>query len=340
MNNCIADLNQIETLTIELYSGKKNESFIQLSNSISNKYINTLDSFIELFLYFEKTNNQTTLFWIIDLLCKIIETNYINNYNNNMKETFRNLLKTALVSNINTFKSYNAIANKFSYLVIIWLKYEYPENWGQIFTEFKDLALNNNKNNEELNIKVDMFVNILLIFDDELIKYRHTFDNFLDSRSTIIKDSLREDKQLVDIISFLTNILSSNINNNNFLYTDKIVFKSFKALANLIDWNNLNLFSDLIPVTQKFITSSSNIKFIKAALEIYQAFCVKGMLINEKIEVLQTLKVFDLLENYLINIKATMENDLIYVLSDIVQNLGIYFIEGLNMSLKEERKIL
>ena len=217
MNNCIADLNQIETLTIELYSGKKNESFIQLSNSISNKYINTLDSFIELFLYFEKTNNQTTLFWIIDLLCKIIETNYINNYNNNMKETFRNLLKTALVSNINTFKSYNAIANKFSYLVIIWLKYEYPENWGQIFTEFKDLALNNNKNNEELNIKVDMFVNILLIFDDELIKYRHTFDNFLDSRSTIIKDSLREDKQLVDIISFLTNILSSNINNNNLI---------------------------------------------------------------------------------------------------------------------------
>jgi hypothetical protein len=278
-------------------------------------------------------NHQHSLFWILEALVKIINSNYLD-YSTEEKHIFREGLKYLYINSWNKYGKLVFIMNKLAYLIVMFMKFDYPENNKLMIKEYIDLSINDPKNDEEKIIKLDFLLVIFLTFDDELVKFRHTFSQFEDSRSTIIKDNMRTDPALPELIQILSSIIS---NKNNL--PKKLISNALKLSASLIDWNSLNLFENVILASQKLLVENDYMKF---SLEIYLAVINKGMELKEKIEILKLLDILTLIDSFLNNTKIVLQNDCLFILGDMVLNLGIYFAEGARMmengSISEESK--
>lgn len=325
----LIDFSQLEILTKTLYSQsnkeliEKCESFFQIYKS------NGVYGTNELCNYFFKTKIQYTLFWIMESLRKIIEETY-SIMSNEQKYNIRNFLTSAFETHTEIFMLYQAISHKFSLVIVIWIKYEYPDQWRTVFDDFYSLIFKECSDKAKY-IKIDMFIDIFITLDDELIKYRYTFDEFLDIRSTQIKDCLRDDHQLSNVLSFFNNLLQSYE-----CFPQKTILNTLKAISQLIDWNNLSLFQQTLTIIQKLFNVD---EFIKASLEVYSAISTKGQLIEEKINLLNGLSIFQLIDYSLSSKKILFERDCLYIVSDLVQELGVYFIES-NMDISNSNEVL
>lgn len=314
-------LKEIEHLTQCLYSGVKDSTNLEILQKHYNLFESSYNGFIELFSILFASNHQLSLFWTIDSLCKIADSTY-RMMDSSSRLLFRGYLQKVFIECWQKYAKYTAIGNKLALLIVIWLKLDYPEGWKTMPGDFKALIFES-LTVDEKSAKLDLFINVLNIFDDELIKFRHTFDQFLESKSTIIKDTLRVDPQLTDIINLLSSVI---INRDSF--PTKTVVNSLKSIGNFIDWNNLNLFLPLIPQLQELLTNST---FIKPALEVFMAFANKGMVLKEKIQLLSFIEINAIIDYFLSNLKLVYNSDSLYVLSDMIQSLGIYFIEGIEL---------
>lgn len=317
--NQISPLETLENLTQSLYSGN-NQTTIELCNNIFNAYNTAITGFNELFNYFYQSSHQHTLFWILDSLSKIVNNNY-HKWDNQVKALFRENLKTLFDSAYEKYSKLIFLMNKLAYLIIVFMKFDYPETNSNMIKDYLTLATVSPKNDNEKLIKIEFLTSIFITFDEELVKFRHTFSLFDDTRSTLIKDYMRNDPALIEFINLLDTII---LNKDNIPV--KIVSNALKVSSQLIDWNTLSLFESIIVSTQKLLTDS---KYMKNSLEVYLGVINKGMDISEKINVITGLDIVNLIESYCSNIKIMINNDCFFVIGDMILNLGVYFSESL-----------
>jgi hypothetical protein len=128
----------------------------------------------------------------------------------------------------------------------------------------------------------------MVIFDDELIRFRHIQDPPLLNKATKIKDFLRTNG-VTEIVGLMLEI----IKNQKFL-DSKLVKNSMKVIARLIDWNLLNIFTDCINyLIDNLITSEV---FISESLDVINSIIHKGMDATQKVEVIKYLKINQILD--------------------------------------------
>lgn len=314
-------LKEIERLTTSLYSGVKDSSIFETLEQHFVRFQSTDNGFIELFNIFFATDHQLSLFWVVDSLCKLVNSKYLT-MDSNSKQMFRVCIRKAFSEGWQKYAKFTTIENKLALLIVNWLKFDYPDDWTTIFSDLSSLVFSSTSDDEKA-IKLDIFIVILNTFDDELLKFRHTFDQFCETKSTQIKDHLRTDPQLIQIIEMLISIVI-----NRATITPKIVINSLKCIGNLIDWNSLNMFVEVIPIIKELIASNC---LVKQALEVLNAFTNKGMILKEKIELLSYLELSKIFEFFFSNPKLISSNDSLYTLSDMVQALGIYFVEAIEL---------
>jgi len=167
-------------------------------------------------------------------------------------------------------------------------------------------------------------VEFMIIFDDELIRFRHIQEATLLNRATVINDFLRTNG-VAEIVSLMFEI----IKNHKFL-DSKLVKNAMKVIARLIDWNLLNLFTDCVNyITENLITSGV---LISESLEVITAIIHKGMDAPQKVEVIKYLKINQILDSILrpgnqepngFNIKK-IDESIFFSICEIVANLGTF----------------
>ena len=91
------------------------------------------------------------------------------------------------------------------------------------------------------------------------------------TRSNIIKDYMRENciKEVLDIL--ITTILQ---NSNDLKLYKKIISNSIKILSQLIDWNDLSLFTDFISI---LLQNIHNVNLQSEVLVILNSIINKGI---------------------------------------------------------------
>ncbi len=165
----------------------------------------------------------------------------------------------------------------------------------------------------------------MVIFDDELIKFRHIQDPQLLNRATIIKDYLRTNG-VAEIVGLMFEI----IKNHKFL-DRKLVKNSMKVITRLIDWNLLNLFTDCVHyITNDLINSGS---LISESLEVINSIIHKGMDAPQKVEVIKYLQINQIVDSILrpgnqesngcFNTKK-IDESVFFSICEIVANLGTF----------------
>jgi len=259
-----------------------NQSVVLSIDQLSNYYEKNLKSYKELFDYFNKTNVDTCQFYILQMLVKITNNNYYT-FSDEDKGNFR-LCLFQNFDNITKLLQRQYIVNKFSVLYITWLKYDYPEKWEDAFKILLSSTYKVDNNTEKLNklskiyniTNKDFIVELFLTFDDELIKYRNTYTELEAKRSNILKDYLR-DNFVKDLVNMVNQVFS---NLSEFQNQKKIILNCTKVIAQLIDWNNLNLFGESVNIILQLL---SNEDFQSDALLVLNAIVNKGTKQNFKI---------------------------------------------------------
>lgn len=316
----LVNLEELERITEKLYGPKQDVSITQLANSLTEAYTTNWNRFQELFEFFVKTNNLHCQFWIIDLLTYILNSQY-KNFSPQDKEKFRNLLTSLFDNYIEKIISVTFIANKFGVLMINWLKHDYPENWPTFIKDFLGLIFNTQDENIKL-MKMSMFIDFLLIFDDELIKFRHTYNDYEVTRSTIIKDYLRLDG-VPDIVYVFYQLIQGYQNLNK-----KIIKNAIKVTAQLLDWNALNLFSDSIAFINSNLINNSD--YQSECLEVLNAVVEKGMEPTQKIEIIKFLDLNKIIE-FILKTPDNIHENSLFNICEIVNNMGNFTIECFEM---------
>lgn len=313
----IINLRDLENLASKLYGPKQDTSLIQNANAIKEAYLQNFQKFSELFDYLINTNNQHCQFWIMDLLILLLNEKY-KNFTAEHKEKFREVLLYIINNYIEKISSINFIENKLSVLMINFLKHDYPENCPNFFEIFIGSIFNTENENSKM-LKVSFFINVLLTFDDELIKFRHTFNDYEVLRSTIIKDHMRI-KEINNIIYVLNQIIQNETHMNR-----KLVKNSIKAVSQLIDWNLINLFSDVINIVKDSLIHK--VEYQAESLELLDALIEKGMELNQKLDLIKYLNVIQIIEEILKKSKMDCGENSLFVICEIVTNIGNISIE-------------
>ena len=277
----ITSLEEVEKMSEILYNPTSKKEVKEEYEKLSLLYESTPDSYIELFEYFIKTKKDICQFWILQMLINLSNKHY-NIYSIDNKKNFR----FALINLVNLYLSQNVIkthvSNKYCQLFINWIKFDFPENCNSSFHDILGLIYSENNENARINIlcifndKIDLLSQILITFDDDMIKFRHTQGDFEITRSNIIKDYMRDNtiKDIVDVLNQILENWNSIVNINR-----KLISNSIKVLSQLIDWNNLELFHNSINIMLKFINVS---EYQSDALSFFDSIINKGITNNKK----------------------------------------------------------
>ena len=372
----IIDLIQLEKITENLYNPTNTNStnstnttntnnttnttnnidFLAYSNKIIESYTSLLSAnnnidipINELFNFLIQSNNQHCLFYILDLLVKLVNTNYTNLNTTNTSNIFKLKLLQLFHSHIRKLASLNFITNKYCLLVITYMKYDFPDTSPDYLKEFMHKITEENDSSNKI-LKIELYVNMLNIFDEEMVKFRHTYTSYESTKTTLIKDTLRINNHVVDSISLINLVLK----NYSTINSDRLVYNCLKVLSQLIDWNALNFFEESISICINSLIKYN--KYINKCLNVINSLVSKGMTLVEKVMLLDYINYVKIIGGVLsmgIGIGNSTNNtsnfdilDSLFVLSDIIQNLGIYLSESLlmvdisNTTNPEEKKII
>ena len=141
-----------------------------------------------------------------------------------------------------------------------------------------------------------------------MIKFRHTYTEFESKKSTEIKDFIRLNC-INDIISLINELLS-----NEQYIDDKIINKSIQAIGQLVDWNLLNVFQNVIPLILTNLIIKQ--KYMISSLEVVNALIKKGMEVSIKIEIVNQFKIKEVL-NSILNTNNIGALDVIHLLQKL-----------------------
>ena len=286
MNN---ELQKLENIIFKLYEPNPSEEIKNYCNNIKNHYLLNLNNFYELFNCLSLSVNKYFQFFIIDILIEIIETKY-NELTSDLKSKFLSLILETIANHIEKLYTEKFIANKFCYMIIHFLIYDFPQNNNNFFKSIHQDILNTSDNNKKI-LKLTIYLDIFLIFDEELVKYKHANTEFLANKSTIIKEYMRNN-EIKDVLDLLFMILS-----NEEILKENVIKKCIKVVSELIDWVLINSFGNIMQlILNKYI---NNLNYIDEIIQCLTAIIKKGMEPQLKIEIIQNIKINNIIENYL-----------------------------------------
>lgn len=316
----IISLEELEKLTEKLYGPLQDPGLINYSNMLKENFISNFASFQQLFQFFIDSKSQHCLFWLLDLLTSMINSQY-KYFPDDYKAKFRELIVFIFESHIQKVFIANFIETKFCVLLINWLKHDYPENWSSFFKDIITMIFNTTDENLK-RLKVSLLIDLLLTFDDELIKFRHTYTDYEVTRSTIIKDYMR--LEAVNECVFVINELMKNESH----FPKKLIKNSIKVISLLIDWNLLSIFEESVRMITNVLIN--NREYENESLEVLNAIIQKGMELNQKLELIKYLNLNEIIGNFLKNPGKLNENSLFHI-CEIVGNIGNLLIECFEM---------
>jgi hypothetical protein len=317
----IINLDDLEVMTQNLYGPKQDPSISEYAKQLTEYYVSNYSFFPQLFDFFIKTNNQHCQFWLLDLLIHLVNSCY-SGFQPDDKAKFREYLINLFQNHITKIQTATFISNKYGLLFINWLKHDYPENWPELVKDLVQLIFSTTDENLKMQ-KVVMFIDFLLIFDDELIKFRHTYTEFEINRSTLIKDYLRL-HGINDIVFMLGQLILGHQ-----VISKKITINAIKVIAELIDWNVLTLFSDIVQYVCSDLIKIND--FQSECLDVLNAIVEKGMEPLQKLEIIKFLNLNSLINEIFKNNPQMISENSLFHICEIVSNMGNMTIECFNM---------
>ena len=201
--------------------------------------------------------------------------------------------------------------------MIIWLKFDYPENNSSFWNDILQNIFETQNQNEKLT-KLNIVLDLLLTFDDELIKFRHTYSDFEGARSTLIKDFMR-----ANVIAQINIVIFQIVSNEEYI-EQKIISKSIKVVAQLIDWNPLENFHQILNVVLTKLIAKP--KYLRECFEVINSIIKKGMEPFMKIDLIKKLNVNGILDSALKNQNQNLQT--LEITGEIINNIGIFLIES------------
>ena len=231
MSNNEEMLKKVEKLIPEYYGPNYKNETVNFINGVTEFYVSNANNFAELFNNLVSTKLKQFKLWLLNTLIQVITKNYqalkTSGNNNIFRQYLINVFSldfTQVFDEIFVIKKYCELFNNFIF-------YDFPENNNTIFNEI----LTNIYETKEINTKINklyLLLEIFHTFNEEFIQFRHTYTEIQISRSTIIKDYMRQ-----NTIKNLLIILREILQNEEYLPNDKkIIQKSIEIISQLIDW--------------------------------------------------------------------------------------------------------
>ena len=312
------ELLKVESYCKELFSPNPSKEISTYCDNIKQYYLNNIDKIQDLFISLTKSQDHHFKFWLLDIMIIIVKNNY-KLFSPELKNSIRQSLLGLIYNYINSLIEPLFISNKFSLLFICFIKNDYPETYDKIWTDIiTDLF-----NTQDQNIKIKKFsilLNILLTFDDELIKYIDTYNEKDSERAIKIKDYMREETHINDLINIL-NVIQQLLENEEFI-DEKIIQKGIKVISQLIDWCPIVLFEKNIQVILNKLIIKKN--YISDCLKVLISIIHKGMKPPLKIEMMNYLKINEIIQNIL---QKKQDSQVIELISDLINNIGQFLVE-------------
>ena len=309
------DLSYLENCVSQLYNPNPNNTIKDYVDKVKNYYSINLNLIPNLFELFTKSAVPQFQFWDLDFLINLTNSFYPH-IPNETKHIIRQNIVDLIQNQILNIYKYPYISSKFCLFIITWLKYDYPENFSSFFNDLIKQIISIKDNDLKLKYII-FFIDLILIFDDELIKFRHTYTEFEAKKSTQIKDFMRVNCTN-DILSLINQLLI-----NEEYIDNKLINKSIQAISQLVDWNLLNEFQNVIPLILTKLISKQ--QYMIPSLEVVNALIKKGMEVSIKIEIVNQFKIRDVLNSIL----NTNNIGALDVIGEILNNLGLVSLIGL-----------
>lgn len=305
---------KVEQIAQQLYGPNCKKEIIKFCQDVQDYYKENNHKFEDLFQALITTNNLHFKFWILDSLSQIIN----QKYKSMSKETV-DKFRQALLNMFNYEKIFTEsfIVNKYCSLFNNFIFYDFPENNNSIF----NYILNNiygTKDDTEKISKLNLFLQIFDIFNEEYIQFRHTYDQLKINRSTIIKDYLRN-----NVIQNILIVVKSILENEEYIKNDKVIKKSIKIVSQFIDWIPFEYFIDVLKVILGDLIKKY--KYFDQCCDIIYAIIKKGMEPKMKRNILNDIN--PMINNFLKSSKRIEEYTL-QKISEINNLIGTFIIEN------------
>ena len=168
------NLSKIEQISAQLYGPNCDPQIIKFCQDVQNYYLINPDKFNELFQYLLNTKVPHFKFWLIDTLIQLIGQKYLN-MNNETKNNFRQYLFNMFNINFETIFSETFVMNRYCLLFNKFIFYDFPENNNSIFNDILNNIYNTKDENQKIN-KLNLLLQIFVIFNEEFIQFRHTYN--------------------------------------------------------------------------------------------------------------------------------------------------------------------
>ena len=319
MSNNEEMLKKVEKLIPEYYGPNYKNETVNFINGVTEFYVSNANNFAELFNNLVSTKLKQFKLWLLNTLIQVITKNYqalkTSGNNNIFRQYLINVFSldfTQVFDEIFVIKKYCELFNNFIF-------YDFPENNNTIFNEI----LTNIYETKEINTKINklyLLLEIFHTFNEEFIQFRHTYTEIQISRSTIIKDYMRQ-----NTIKNLLIILREILQNEEYLPNDKkIIQKSIEIISQLIDWIPFEYFYEVLNIIIGSLIKKY--KYYESCCSVLYSIIKKGMEPKLKRTILDQIQINELLNNLLSNKK--IDEQILKKISEIINLIGLFIIEN------------
>ena len=319
MSNNEEMLKKVEKLIPEYYGPNYKNETVNYINGVTEFYVSNANNFAELFNNLVSTKLKQFKLWLLNTLIQVITKNYqalkTSGNNNMFRQYIINVFSldfTQVFDEIFVIKKYCELFNNFIF-------YDFPENNNTIFNEI----LTNIYETKEINTKINklyLLLEIFHTFNEEFIQFRHTYTEIQISRSTIIKDYMRQ-----NTIKNLLIILREILQNEEYLPNDKkIIQKSIEIISQLIDWIPFEYFYEVLNIIIGSLIKKY--KYYESCCSVLYSIIKKGMEPKLKRTILDQIQINELLNNLLSNKK--IDEQILKKISEIINLIGLFIIEN------------
>eukprot|EP00347_Sterkiella_histriomuscorum_P020494 403337586 len=244
---------------------------------------------IDFFSLLAQTDNQAMRFWLLQAIVEIVNNYYgqvivTAEQHQMLHQVYFSLLK----EKPEIIFALKHCQNKYALIFVSLLREDFPQMWPEAFQELLSLV----KLTSEVNLQklyMSFIVKCMLVFEEELVERSEKKSNVLLEQQNRVKDAIRN-SSITDIIFMLSQVLQ-----NYTIFDEELVNNTLEVMAQLIDWNALELFGEQINIFKAFLQMK---KFRNNALSCIHAIAYKGMDYPLKVELLVNLGFLDILESF------------------------------------------
>lgn len=302
--------SKIEVLFDINTSKSQIDSLTEYFQSLKSK-----NNFKFLFECILSTQKEKVNFYLLDMLISIVAEQY-NHFSQNELAEFRSALLYLIQNYTQVLISKRSTKGKFCSLFVTFIIFDFPENNNEMFKQLVEIIFSQTDSAMRI-AQIELFIQIMNVFDDDLVQFRHTYDTFYERRSTIIKDYVREN-ELQRIVLVLSQVIeNASLLANNFR---KMVFYGIKAISKLIDWNPVGEFDTAIRCSIGLLEDEN---IYGDALAIVFGVCKKKMDVNQKLMYINEYKITEALMHMAQQTRALEGN--FYFLCESINQLGLLF---------------